>query len=299
MLTRDYITNHIRQTKYPCWALFVVQNYKRIPLYFYNGEDFEEGDTAEGKAEKAVARLASILRDYPADAHLSIDLKSSKGANGTQGTVGPLEFTNRDKDDAPAMPTAPQGFGGFGFIQPPAGWVSEETLNGRLAALTAESEKRINEILFKHKEDAFKEQCRRERQELQELRKELNDERKKYESNTGAAAETLVFAVKKILGELFPQLPFAQAATPAASQPRLSGPQPDESRPTDAKYSAVEVLANALYQDENLTEKDINEIALAISQRSKAKQQPTPPQAAEKQSPVVNFYTGEEDGENV
>ena len=38
MLTRDYITNHIRQTKYPCWALFVVQNYKRIPLYFYNGD---------------------------------------------------------------------------------------------------------------------------------------------------------------------------------------------------------------------------------------------------------------------
>lgn len=297
MLTRDYITNHIRQTKYPCWALFVVQNYKRIPLYFYNGEDFEEGDTAEGKAEKAVTRLASILRDYPADAHLSIDLKSSKGANGSQGTIGPLEFTNRDKDDAPTMPTAPQGFGGFGFIQPPAGWVSEETLNGKLEAMKAENEQRVNEILFKHKEDAFREQCRRERRELEEMRKELQDERKKYESNTGAAAETLVFAVKKILGELFPQLPFAQAATPA-TPPQLSG-APTQEQPNDPKYSAVEVLANALYSDPNLTEKDVNEIALAISQRSKAKQQPAPSQTAEKQSPVVNFYTGEEDGENV
>lgn len=297
MLTRDYITNHIRQTKYPCWALYVVQNYKRIPLYFYNGEDFEEGDTAEGKAEKAVARLSSILRDYPADAHLSIDLKSSKGANGTQGTIGPLEFTNRDKDDAPTIPTAPQGFGGFGFIQPPAGWVSEETLNGKLEAMKAENEQRVNEILFKHKEDAFKEQCRRERRELEEMRKELQDERKKYESNTGAAAETLVFAVKKILGELFPQLPFAQAAT--ATPPQLSG-VPAQEQPNDPKYNAVEGLANALYSDPNLTEKDINEIALAISQRSKVKQQPTPPQTAEKQSPVVNFYTGEEDSyENV
>ena len=296
MLTRDYITNHIRQTKYPCWALFVVQNYKRIPLYFYNGEDFEDGDTAEGKAEKAVTRLASILRDYPADAHLSIDLKSSKGANGSQGTIGPLEFTNRDKDDAPTMPTAPQGFGGFGFIQPPAGWVSEETLNGKLEAMKAENEQRVNEILFKHKEDAFKEQCRRERRELEEMRKELQDERKKYESNTGAAAETLVFAVKKILGELFPQLPFAQAAS--APPPQLSG-APAQEQPNDPKYSAVEVLANALYSDPNLTEKDVNEIALAISQRSKAKQQPPSSQTAEKQSPVVNFYTGEEDGENV
>ncbi len=297
MLTRDYITNHIRQTKYPCWALFVVQNYKRIPLYFYNGEDFEDGDTAEGKAEKAVTRLASILRDYPADAHLSIDLKSSKGANGSQGTIGPLEFTNRDKDDTPTIPTAPQGFGGFGFIQPPAGWVSEETLNGKLEAMKAENEQRVNEILFKHKEDAFREQCRRERRELEEMRKELQDERKKYESNTGAAAETLVFAVKKILGELFPQLPFAQATTPA-TPPQLSG-APTQEQPNDPKYSAVEVLANALYSDPNLTEKDVNEIALAISQRSKAKQQPQTSQTAEKQSPVVNFYTGEEDGENV
>ena len=305
MLTRDYITNHIRQTKYPCWALFVVQNYKRIPLYFYNGEDFEEGDTADGKAEKAVARLASILRDYPADAHLSIDLKSSKGANGTQGTIGPLEFANRDKDDAPAMPTAPQGFGGFGFIQPPAGWVSEETLNGKLEAMKAENERLVNNILFKHKEDAFKEQCRRERRELEEMRKELQDERKKYESNTGAAAETLVFAVKKILGELFPQLPFAQAAaTTPAAQPQLAGAAAEPTQNNvDPKYSAVEILANSLYENPNLTEKDINEIAKAISQRSKAKEQqpaPSAPSETATQPTVVNFYTGEEDSyENV
>ncbi len=300
MLTRDYILNHIRQTKYQCWALFVVQNYKRIPLYFYNGDDFEEGDTAEGKAEKAVARLTSILRDYPADAHLSIDLKSSKGANGSQGTIGPLEFTNRDKDDAPTMPAAPQGFSGFGFVQPPAGWVSEETLNGKLEAMKAENEQRVNEILFKHKEDTFKEQCRRERRELEEMRKELQDERKKYESNTGAAAETLVFAVKKILGELFPQLPFAQTATPP---PQLSGAaeDPAQNNNVDPKYRAVEILANSLYENPDLTKEDINNITQAINQRAKANEpQPAPSQAAQPQSPVVNFYTGEEDGyENV
>ncbi len=306
MLTRDYIENHIRQTKYPCWGLFVIQNYKRIPLYFYNGEDFEDNDNADSKAEKAVNRLQLILHDYPADARLSIDLKSSKGANGTQGTIGPLEFTNRDKGDELATPTAPQqGFGGFGgFIQPPAGWVSEETLNGKLEAIKAENERLVNNILFKHKEDAFKEQCRRERRELEEMRKELQDERKKYESNTGAAAETLVFVVKKILGELFPQLPFAQAATASAAQPQLAGAaQQEEHRPQDAKYGAVEVLANALYNDPNLTEKDINEIAQAISQQSKAKEQqpaPSAPSETATQPTVANFYTGEEDSyENV
>ena len=110
----------------------------------------------------------------------------------------------------------------------------------------------------------------------------------------------MVFAVKKILGELFPQLPFAQTTPAAATPPQLSGAPSQESQPADAKYNAVEGLANALYSDPNLTEKDINEIAEAISQRTKAKQQqPAPPQTAEKQSPVVNFYTGEEDGENV
>lgn len=307
MLTRDYIENHIRQTKYPCWGLFVIQNYKRIPLYFYNGEDFEDSDTADSKAEKAVNRLQLILHDYPADARLSIDLKSSKGANGTQGTIGPLEFTNRDKGDELATPTAPQqGFGGFGgFIQPPAGWVSEETLNGKLEAIRAENEQRVNEILFKHKEDAFKEQCRRERRELEEMRKELQDERKKYESNTGAAAETLVFAVKKILGELFPQLPFAQAAaTTPAAQPQLAGAAAEPMQNNvDPKYRAVEILANSLYENPNLTEKDINEIAKAISQRAKTKEQqpvPSAPSETATQPTVVNFYTGEEDSyENV
>ena len=281
MLTRDYIENHIRQTKYPCWGLYVIQNYKRIPLYFYNGEDFEDGDTADSKAEKAVNRLQLILHDYPADARLSIDLKSSKGANGTQGTIGPLEFTNRDKGDELATPTASQqGFGGFGFIQPPAGWVSEETLNGKLEAMKAENERLVNNILFKHKEDAFKEQCRRERRELEEMRKELQDERKKYESNTGAAAETLVFAVKKILGELFPQLPFAQAAaTTPAAQPQLAGAAAEPTQNNvDPKYRAVEILANSLYENPNLTAP------------SETAAQPT----------VVNFYTGEEDSyENV
>ena len=307
MLTRDYIENHIRQTKYPCWALFVVQNYKRIPLYFYNGEDFEEGDTADSKSEKAVNRLQLILHDYPADARLSIDLKSSKGANGTQGTIGPLEFTNRDKGDELATPTAPQqGFGGFGgFVQPPAGWVSEETLNGKLEAMKAENERLVNNILFKHKEDAFKEQCRRERRELEEMRKELQDERKKYESNTGAAAETLVYAVKKILGELFPQLPFGQAAaTTPSAQPQLAGAAAEPMQNNvDPKYRAVEILANSLYENPNLTEKDINEIAQAISQRSKAKEQqpaPSAPSETATQPTVVNFYTGEEDSyENV
>lgn len=292
-LTKDYIINHIRETKYPCWSLFVVQNYKRVPLYFYNGEDWSDNETAESKAEKAVARLTAITANYPAEATLSIDLKSSKGANGERGTIGPLEFVNHEKGDDVPQVSMQQGFGGFGFVQPPPGWISEETLNGKLEAIQAANERKINEILFKQKEDAFREQCRRERQELAEMRKELKDEKKKYESTTGAAAETLVFAVKKILTELFPNLPLAQAA-----QPQLSGAASaadDDEPPSDPKYRAVETLANSLYENPDLTERDIVEIATAIKNRA---HRPTT-QTAPNEPTTTQYYTGEEDGDNV
>lgn len=267
-LTKDYIFNHIRTTLYPLWSLYMVQNYKRIPIMHYNGENFEDNETDESKADKSIARLTSALDNYPADALLSIDLKNSKSANGS-GVLGPLEFVNRIKEDTADAPTVqqPQGFSGYNFMQPPPGWISEETLNGKLESIAAANERKIQEILFKQKEDNFKEQCRRERQELAELRKELNDERKKYESNTGAAAETLVFAVKKILGELFPNLPFGKAT--ATPQPQLAGTLPDEppSLPQDPKYKAVERLANFLYDNKDLTEKDITDITAAIESR--------------------------------
>lgn len=291
-LTKDYIINHIRETKYPCWSLYIVQNYRRIPHYFYNGEDWSESETAESKAEKAAARLTAITADIPRDATLSIDLKSSRGANGERGTIGPLEFANHEKGDDVPQTSMQQGFGGFGFVQPPPGWISEETLNGKLEAIQAANERKINEILFKQKEDAFREQCRRERQELAEMRKELKDEKKKYESTTGAAAETLVFAVKKILTELFPNLPLAQAA-----QPQLSGAASaadDDEPPSDPKYRAVETLANSLYENPDLTERDIVEIATAIKNRAHRPTTQTAPN-----EPTTQYYTGEEDGDNV
>ena len=271
-LTKDYIINHIRETKYPCWSLFVMQNYKRAPIMHYNGDDFAADDDASAKAEKAVARLDGALQSIPPDTLLCIELRSSKGANGSQGMLGPFEFTNRNKDDDPGMiPQQPAAnFAGFGFVQPPPGWITEETLNGKLEQLAARNENKINEILLQQREKEFSERMRRERQELAELRKELNEEKKKYESNTGAAAETLVFAVKKILAELFPDSAIVGALAGTQQQdeqPSLS----DGGRPTDAKYSAVEALANAMYQDDNLTEKDVNDIALAIKQRAAMK----------------------------
>jgi len=290
-LTRDYIINHIRETKYPCWSLFVLQNYKRVPIMHYNGEDWTSDDDASSKAEKAVARLDGALQSIPPETLLCIELRSSKGANGSQGILGPFEFTNNDKGDAPGPQQQPSqqaaGFGGFGFVQPPPGWVSEETLNAKLEGIAVKNEQRINEILLKQREKDFEERRNRELRELAEMRKELNDEKKKYESNTGAAAETLVFAVKKILGELFPALPFGQQPT-AENQPQLSGAaaaMKDET-PHDPKYNAVERLANFLYVNENLSEKDINEITAAIEVRAS---QPTHTAQQAQEPTVVQF----------
>ena len=299
-LTKDYIINHIRETKYPCWSLFVMQNYKRVPIMHYNGDDFSTDDDAGAKAEKAVARLDGALQSIPPDTLLCIELRSSKGANGSQGTLGPFEFYNYNKDDAPGQQPPQQqaaGFGGFGFVQPPPGWVSEETLNTRLAGIEAKHEQRINEILLKQREKDFDDRRNRELREIAELRKELNDEKRKYESNTGAAAETLVMAVKKILGELFPQLPFGK--TPPQNPAQLSGAAAvmDDDAPHDPKYNAVERLANFLYANKNLSEKDINEITAAIEYRA---QQPThTAEPATAQEPVTIQFPKEAGGENV
>ncbi len=284
-LTRDFILTHIRESNYPCWALYALQSYRRTPLLFYNGDDWQDGDDASAKTEKAIKRLEAFLDQYPGGAALSIDLKSSKGANGTQGTIGPLEFTNIDKETQEAQQTQPAPLGGFGYM--PAGWITEETLNAKLEGMQAANDRKVQDILFQHKVDAFKEHCNREREELKALRRELNDEKRKYESNTGAAAETLVFAIKKILGELFPALPFGNSA-PAQS---LGAPDQDQA-PQDEKYKAVEHLANYLYENKDFDANDISDITSAIAARGiKTTSQPTQPT---QQGTVVQFSSGQE-----
>lgn len=261
-LYKDYIFKHIEETKFPLWGLYLVQGYKRVPIMFYAGDNFTESDTPEEKAKKAVQRLTVALEDLPADALLSIELKSSRSANGN-GIIGPFEFVNHSRDEEPAAPSAP-GFGQFpglvGLPAAPAGYVSEETLNGRLEALRVENTKQINDLIFKQREQDFKERMNRERAELKEMRKELNDERKKYESNTGAAAETLVFAIKKILGELFPGLKQLQGTQAPQLQGVPDEPKAEEQQPNDPKYKAIERLANMLYENPNIKESDVQSI---------------------------------------
>lgn len=265
-LTKDYIINHMRATQYPCWSLFVMQAYKKVPIMHYNGDDFTQDDTQESKTEKGIARLNGALNaGIPDDALLCIELRSSKGANGSQGTLGPFEFVNRDKDDgepqAATTPATPASFGGFGFATPPAGWVSEEMLAGKLEILAEKNEQKINEILLKQKEKELKEWGSRERAEIAELKKELKDEKKKYENNTGAAAETLVFAIKKLIVELFPGsgIAGALAGSPATTteEPPLMNDAAAENSP---KYRAVEGLASMLYEDSRVTEADVEKI---------------------------------------
>lgn len=260
-LTKDYIINHIKETKYPVWYLYVIQNYKRVPIQFYLGEDWSDSESAEGKVQKSVDRLLNALNSLPSDALLCIELKTNAKTNAASA-LGPFEFYNRDKNEEPEAPAQlPQFPGLIGLPQAPAGYVSEETLNGRLEALRVENERKLNDFMFKHREKEFEEKMQRERQELKELRKELNDEKKKYESNTGAAAETLVFAIKKIIAEFFPGLK-AQAASPSAAalqgvqQPETAAPNPEP----DDKYKLIEELATKLYENPRVSESDIRGI---------------------------------------
>lgn len=267
-LTKDYIINHIRATGYPCWSLFVIQNYKKTPIMHYNGDDFAQDDDAAAKLEKSIARLTNALVSLPSDALLAIELRSSKGANGTQGTLGAFEFYNHDKaDEVPgtsAQSTTTASFAGF--MQPPSGWITEEALAGKLEQVEARSENRIRNILLQQKEKEFREWAKRERAAIEQLRKEVKDEKKKYESNTGAAAETLVFAIKKLLAELFPASPIAGAlagtapATISEEPGVMNGTATTDPEPQTPKYKAIEGLASMLYEDNRITEDDVTKI---------------------------------------
>lgn len=255
-LTKDYIAEHIKRTKFYFWTLYALQNYKRVHIMSYNADDITESDSDEEKAQKAINRLFAVLQDFPKDAVLSIELKSSKNANGN-GIIGGIEFVNKTKEETEEQPQNFNGFGGF--VNPPAGWVSESVLNGKLDELRAENTRQINEIMFKQREKDFAEKMHRERAELEEMRRELKDEKKKYESNTGAAAETLVFAIKKILGELFPGLKMLKATTPETTPPQLAGIK-EEPAPTDPKYKAVEKLAGILYENQKITAEQVENL---------------------------------------
>ena len=281
-LNKDFIFKHIKDTKYPLWALYIVQNYRRIPLAFYNGDDFDDDDKIEGKIEKSCIRLASTLQDFPPDAVLSIDLKNAKTANGS-GILGPFEFVNMSKEDAEGNNQPAPQFTGLGaFAQPPAGWVSEQVLNAKLDEVRAENERRINELIFKQREKDFEERAARERKELEELRKELRDEKRKYESGTGKVAQSLAGAAKIVLGEMFPGLGIdkteAAAQLAGAQQSELPEAQPQPVAQTsapevdDPKYKAIERLAEMLYKNPEVTEAQILSLSDGIKSELQKKE---------------------------
>lgn len=290
-LTKDFIFKHIKDTKYPLWALFIVQNYRRIPLAFYNGDDFTDDDKIEGKCEKSCIRLASTLQDFPADAVLSIDLKNAKTANGS-GILGPFEFSNMCKEDADNQNQQPAAqFAGFGFPQAPAGWVSEQVLNAKLDEMRAENERKINELIFKQREKDFEERMARERRELDELRRELRDEKKKYDSGTGKVAQSLAGAAKIVLGEMFPGLGIdkteAAAQLAGANQGELpehadepTAPEAQKATPRSGKYAAIESLAEMLYKAPDVTEEQIKSLSEGIKAELNKQKEKEVPDAA-------------------
>lgn len=270
-LNKDFIFKHIRETKYPLWALYLVQNYRRVPLAFYNGDDFADDEKAEGKCEKSCIRLANTLQDFPPEAVLSIDLKNAKSANGS-GILGPFEFVNMSKEDTETASTPQQQFAGFGFANPPAGWVSEQVLQAKLDELRAENKREINELIFKQRVKDFEERVARERKELDELRRELRDEKKKYDSGTGKVAQSLAGAAKIVLGQMFPglgidategaaELAGAQQQLPDCNQ--MAAPATPATQ-RDGKYLAIEKLANMLYASPDVTEEQIASLSAGI-----------------------------------
>lgn len=259
-LTKNAILEHIRNTGYPFWTLCIVQNYRRIHLVTYGGDDIDDKDTREAKCEKSTARLLNTLDNFPPDTLFSIELKNVKnGANGS-GIIGPLEFVNNNGEMA--EPAAINGIPPSALGTVPPGFVSEQYLNGKIEELKAENQKTINDLAFKYREEQFIDRMKRKEQELADLEKEMKDEKKKYESQVGKWADVLGTALSGIITKFVPVLQQQPAALGSAEQPAA------EQQPADPKYKAVEQFANELYN--HASETEINELINAYKRKQYA-----------------------------
>lgn len=256
-LTKDAIFQHLRQTGYPLWTLCILQNYRRLHIMSYNGDDFSDDEKPAAKIEKSLARLQTILETFPPEMLFTIELKNSKTANGN-GVIGPLEFVNNNgaMEEPAAIGAMPPQLGAV-----PPGFVSEQYLNGKIEELKAENQKAINDLVFKYREEQFLDRMKRKEQELADLEKEMKDEKKKYESQVGKWADTLGTALQGIITKFVPALQQQPAALGSAEQSQPAA----EQQPTDPKYKAVEQFANELYN--HASEAEINEIINAYRQK--------------------------------
>ena len=256
-LTKDAIFQHLRQTGYPLWTLCVLQNYRRLHIMSYNGDDFSDDEKPAAKIEKSLSRLQTILETFPPEMLFTIELKNSKTANGN-GVIGPLEFVNNNgtMEEPAAIGAMPAQLGTV-----PPGFVSEQYLNGKIEELKAENQKAINDLVFKYREEQFLDHMKRKEQELADLEKEMKDEKKKYESQVGKWADTLGTALQGIITKFVPALQQQPAALGSAEQSQPA----TEQQATDPKYKAVEQFANELYN--HASESEINEIINAYRQK--------------------------------
>ncbi len=244
-LTKEIILNHIRRSNAYLWSLFLISNYKKTHILSFKGDGITESDTAENKSEKSINRLLTILNDFPSDAIFAIELKSSNTANGN-GIIGPLEFVNHTKEEQEELK-------GIAQIQQqvmPAGVVSEEFLNGKIAELKAENTKALGELMLNYERKEFNNEKARTLQKLQDKEKELEDAKKKYDSNTGAAAEALFLALKKFFNVFTKN----EMPTQALAAPEPQAPQSEEEK---RKTDITEKVATFLY--DNYSEQEIKD----------------------------------------
>ena len=263
MLTTEKIINHIKRTKFYCWTLFRLQNYNRALVMNYYGDDCSDGAKEDEKFEKSANRLREIVDDWDKDTTLFIiELKNGKTANGN-GILGPFQFKNVEIVEQ--QPTEQQGISGLSSLAaPPQGFVSEAYLDGKIAELKADSAKQLGELMLNYEKQKFNAEKENTLKRLQEREREIDDLKKKYDSNTGAAADALFMAIKKVIA---PFIGGAGAAEPQPTAAQLAAPQ--MSQEERQKTAATEQLANFLYT--NCSTEQIKNIYNNLAQQKNEK----------------------------
>lgn len=251
---KNVILQQIAESKFPCWNLYDVSNYKKILLRSYNCEDIQEDADIEKKVAKSLRNLENVLAAFPDDARFAIEIKASKNANGSS-FYGPIEFVNSENTTSDS--SSLNGFSAMpniGELQK-YGLCTSGEMNAKLEAIEQKHAQQLAQMQLDLRKQMLEQEYKQKLAALNAEKSQMEKRLRESSDSINKVCEVINRCGPYILGQVF-KIPIGQPLQGTAEQ------QPPQ--PPDARRDAIESLATNLFES-SLTEDDIQKIKIGIN----------------------------------
>lgn len=248
---KNVILQQIAESKFPCWNLYDVSNYKKILLRSYNCEDIQEDADIEKKVAKSLRNLENVLAAFPDDARFAIEIKASKNANGSS-FYGPIEFINSENisegNSLNGMPTMPN----IGELQK-YGLCTSGEMNAKLEAIEQKHAQQLAQMQLDLRRQMLEQEYKQKMAALNAEKSQMEKRLRDSSNSINKVCDIINRCAPYVLGQVL-KIPIAQP---------LQG-TPEPTAPPDARRDAIESLATNLFES-SLTEDEIQQIKLSVN----------------------------------